>query len=124
MPKIQPQSVQLRNQHAKEMIKTIQKYYELGVYQYNHYNADYVTLRIGKETFTVPASSALLVAQCAARDTNFSGKLAIEYRLDPNGNPVYNEFIFTNGIITNVNKFCGCSIYGQDQIFRKVGVAC
>lgn len=93
-----------------------------GVFQYNRPNADYVTLRIGTETFTVPADSALLVAQCAARDTMFTGKLVVEYCNDPNGNPCYNEFLFVNGTIANVNKFCGYSIYGQDRIFRKFGI--
>lgn len=105
------------------MIKTIERYYNLGVFQYNRNNADYVTLRIGKEEYAAPASSALLVAQCAARDTGFTGKLTVEYCDDANGNPVYNEFLFVNGTIVNVNRFCGYSIYGQDQIFRKVGVA-
>ena len=106
------------------MIKTIQKYYALGVFQYHRRYADYVTLRVGTETYAAPASSALLVMQCAARDTQFTGKVAVEYRLDPNGNPVYNEFCFTNGTVTNVNRFCGYSIYGQDLILRQVGIAC
>ena len=105
------------------MIKRIEKYYKQGVFQYNRDNADYVTLRIGKEEFSAPASSALLVAQCAASDIKFTGKLTVEYCDDPNGNPCYNEFLFVNGTIANVNKFCGYSIYGQDRIFRKVGIA-
>lgn len=121
---IAPQSVQLRNQHAREMIKRIEEYYAQGVFQYHRRYADYVTLRVGTETYTAPASSALLVAQCAARDMQFTGKVAVEYRLDANGNPCCNEFCFTNGVVTNVNRFCGYSIYGQDLILRKVGIAC
>lgn len=104
------------------MIKRIEEYYVQGVFRYDRQNGDYVTLRIGKETFTVPASSALLVAQCAAKDVQFTGILTVEYANDANGNPYCNEFYFTNGTITNVNKLCSYTIYGQDRIFRQFGI--
>jgi len=105
------------------MLDKINYLYEMGIYPYHVPYADYVDIRIGRETIAAPASNALLAVQFTAKEINFTGKVTVEYRLDPNGNPCYNEFLFTNGTITSVNKYCSYSVYGQDQVLRKLKIA-
>jgi len=105
------------------MLEKINKLYEMGIYKYHISYADYVDIRIGRETIAAPASSALLAVQFAAKESVFTGKVRIEYRNDANGNSEYNEFRFTNGTVTGIDRFCPYSIYGQDQILKQLKLA-
>lgn len=104
------------------IITSIERLYDQGIYPYSIPYADYVDICVDGERTSAPASSALLAMQVAAKDMQFTGKVTVEYRLDPNGNPAINVFSFIKGNIISVDRFCSYSIYGQDQILRKLGI--